>query len=213
MKLFLSSTIMVSPCWALMVGPGNCPFIVMTSFSKQSGDLSSYFTSHLNRRIFPWTRTEEENRVMKQMNIRVKTWLVSENLQDLIIFLVVCPRICTKEDKEAVISVEHFPTNTWFKKYYILTKIEILVVLLLMHVYILYLIHNDKSCEVEETCLRCLCKKILQMNHILKVFIDFSLFFSLLTSKHVLKIYIFQTSVKFRLRYKWKLIWPQDKMI
>lgn len=46
-KLLLTWTIMVSPSCAWMLGPGVLPLIVITSFLKQSGDLNSYFTSHL----------------------------------------------------------------------------------------------------------------------------------------------------------------------
>lgn len=46
-KLFLSSTMTVSFCRAWIVGPGVLPLIVITTFLKQSGDLYSYFTSHL----------------------------------------------------------------------------------------------------------------------------------------------------------------------
>ena len=46
-SLFVSSTTMVSPAFARMVGPGNWPLIPMTTFSTQSGDQNIYPTSHL----------------------------------------------------------------------------------------------------------------------------------------------------------------------
>lgn len=53
----------VSPRVARIVGPGVFPLIAMTSFELQSGDLYSYFTSHLNRRI----RASAEGIVVKEI--------------------------------------------------------------------------------------------------------------------------------------------------
>ena len=38
---------MVSPAFALIVGPGNLPFIPIITFARQSGDQKTYPTSHL----------------------------------------------------------------------------------------------------------------------------------------------------------------------
>lgn len=45
-SLLVSSTAIVSPALALMVGPGNCPLIPITTSSMQSGDPNMYSTSH-----------------------------------------------------------------------------------------------------------------------------------------------------------------------